>query len=134
MNFKFTSWFYLRLAYKVSVKSKCFPVKIISTVALLKGFDNHIKYHNCILTRPCHLPSENTSDFKSLYDTIPRKFKGGICCGSHLAVTYRGELLYLQICSYLSPPSSARITNFEGHSFQGHCTRAPEVTTYCRMP
>ena len=28
-----------------------------------------------------------------------RKFKGGICCGSHLAVTYRGELLYLRIIS-----------------------------------
>ena len=25
-------------------------------------------------------------------DWIPRKFKGGICCGSHLAVTYGGEL------------------------------------------
>ena len=24
----------------------------------------------------------------------PRKFKGGICCGDHLAVTYGGELLY----------------------------------------
>ena len=23
---------------------------------------------------------------------VPRKFKGGICCGSHLAVTYGGEL------------------------------------------
>ena len=30
---------------------------------------------------------------------IPRKFKGGICCGGHLAVTYGGELLYLQIFS-----------------------------------
>ena len=28
-----------------------------------------------------------------------RKFKGGICCGSHLAITYGGELLYLRICS-----------------------------------
>ena len=27
----------------------------------------------------------------------PRKFKGEICCGDHLAVTYGGELLYLQI-------------------------------------
>ena len=25
-----------------------------------------------------------------------RKFEGGICCGGHLAVTYGGELLYLQ--------------------------------------
>ena len=29
-----------------------------------------------------------------------RKFKGGICCGSHLAIIYTtGELLYLQIFS-----------------------------------
>ena len=28
-----------------------------------------------------------------------RKFKGGICCGSHLAVTYGGRLLYLRIFS-----------------------------------
>lgn len=27
----------------------------------------------------------------------PRKFKGGIPCGSHLAITYGGQLLYLQI-------------------------------------
>ena len=26
-----------------------------------------------------------------------RKFKGEICCGGHLAVTYGGELLYRQI-------------------------------------
>ena len=30
---------------------------------------------------------------------LPRKFKGGICCGSHLAVTYGGELSYLRIFS-----------------------------------
>ena len=34
-----------------------------------------------------------------------RKYKGGICCRGHLAVTYGGELLYLQILLYLSPPS-----------------------------
>ena len=28
---------------------------------------------------------------------LPRKFQGGICCGSHLATTYGGELLYLRI-------------------------------------
>ena len=27
----------------------------------------------------------------------PRKFKGGICCGGHLAITYGGELLYFRI-------------------------------------
>ena len=26
-----------------------------------------------------------------------RKFKGGICCGSHLAITYGCELLYRRI-------------------------------------
>ena len=34
-----------------------------------------------------------------------RKFKGGICCGGHLAVTYGGELLYLPIFLQLSPPN-----------------------------
>ena len=32
-----------------------------------------------------------------------RKFKEGICCGGHLAVTSGGELLYLQIFLSLSP-------------------------------
>ena len=36
----------------------------------------------------------------------PRKFKRGICCGGHLAITYGGELLYLQIFLLLSPPSN----------------------------
>ena len=35
-----------------------------------------------------------------------RKFKGGICCGGHLAATYGGELLYLRNFSKLSPPSN----------------------------
>ena len=35
-----------------------------------------------------------------------RKFKGGICCCGHLAVTYGGELLYLWIFSLLSPPNN----------------------------
>ena len=34
---------------------------------------------------------------KSVY--FPRKFKGGMCSGSHLAFTYGGELLYLCIFS-----------------------------------
>ena len=37
---------------------------------------------------------------------IPRKFKGGICCGGHLSVTYGGELLYLWIFSQLSPSNN----------------------------
>ena len=36
----------------------------------------------------------------------PRKFKRGICFGGHLAITYVGDLLFLLICSYLSPPSN----------------------------
>ena len=28
---------------------------------------------------------------------FPRKFKGGICCSGHLAITYEGEFLYLRI-------------------------------------
>ena len=35
-----------------------------------------------------------------------RKFKGGICCGGHLAVTNGGELLYLWIFLQLSPPNN----------------------------
>ena len=35
----------------------------------------------------------------SQHHLCPRKFKGGICCGGHLAITYGGELLYLQIFS-----------------------------------
>ena len=35
-----------------------------------------------------------------------RKFKGRICCGGHLAVTYGSELLYLRIFSSLSLPSN----------------------------
>ena len=35
-----------------------------------------------------------------------RKFKGRICCGGHLDVTYGGELLYLRIFSSLSPPNN----------------------------
>ena len=30
---------------------------------------------------------------------MSRKFKGEICCGGHLTVTYGGELLYLRIFS-----------------------------------
>ena len=37
----------------------------------------------------------------------PRKFKGGICCGGHLAVTYGDELFYLRIFSLLSPPNNS---------------------------
>ena len=33
-----------------------------------------------------------------------KEIQGGICCSSHLAVTYGGELLYLRIFSLLSPP------------------------------
>ena len=33
----------------------------------------------------------------SLLLSEQKKFKGGICCGGHLAVTYGGELLYLWI-------------------------------------
>ena len=36
----------------------------------------------------------------------PKKFKGGIWCGGHLAVSYGGELLYLRIFSELSLPYS----------------------------
>ena len=36
----------------------------------------------------------------------PRKFKGGICCGSHLAITYESKLLHLQNYFELSPPSN----------------------------
>ena len=42
----------------------------------------------------------------SMFLHYPRKFKGGICCGGHLAVTYGGELLYIRIFSQLSPPSN----------------------------
>ena len=37
----------------------------------------------------------------------PRKFKGGICCGSHLAVTYGANLLYLQIFFVPTPAKQA---------------------------
>ena len=33
------------------------------------------------------------------FQVCSRKFKVGICCGGHLAITYGGELLYLQIFS-----------------------------------
>ena len=36
----------------------------------------------------------------------PRKFRGGICCGGHFAVTYAGELLYLRIILWLNPPNN----------------------------
>ena len=35
-----------------------------------------------------------------------RKFKGGISRGSHLAITYGGDLLYLWMFLLLSPPSN----------------------------
>ena len=38
-------------------------------------------------------------------EIMARKFKGGICCGSHLAAMYGAE--YLCIRSYLSPQASA---------------------------
>ena len=41
-----------------------------------------------------------------IYLFTPRKFKEGICCGGHLAVTYGGELLYLRIFLKLNPPSN----------------------------
>ena len=39
------------------------------------------------------------SRFENLSGLLLRKFKGGICCSGHLAITYGGELMYLQICS-----------------------------------
>ena len=38
-------------------------------------------------------------DKYNTYLVLSRKFKRGICCGGHLAVTYGGELLYLRIFS-----------------------------------
>ena len=34
---------------------------------------------------------------------VPRKFKGGICCGGHLGVTYGGALLYREIFFVAKP-------------------------------
>ena len=39
---------------------------------------------------------------------------GGICCDSHLAVTYGAELLYLRIFPYLSPPSKPELPFLHG--------------------
>ena len=47
----------------------------------------------------------NFLKFLFYYVWIPRKLKGGIGCGGHLAVTYGGELIYLRIFSYPSPPN-----------------------------
>ena len=49
--------------------------------------------------------------FKWLFNLLkcliyPRKFKGGICCGGHLVVTYGAELLYLRIFSFPSSVSN----------------------------
>ena len=48
-----------------------------------------------------------TLDCENLFEFSQRKFKGGICCGSHLAVTYGGDLLYLQI--FLAFPAWTQI-------------------------
>ena len=43
---------------------------------------------------PCHVPAPRVTKWcEGQFE--PRKFKGGICCGGHLAITYGGELLYL---------------------------------------
>ena len=46
---------------------------------------------------PMETPPGEQFGLKYCGTLIPRKFKGGICCGSHLAGTYGGELLCLQI-------------------------------------
>ena len=43
------------------------------------------------------------TDHKHVRD---KEFKGGICCGGHLAIMYGGDLLYLWNFLYLSPPSN----------------------------
>ena len=58
--------------------------------------NSHIPVIMCLMSRKFSIKHA----FKS------RKFKGGICCGSHLAITYGGQLLYLWIFLWLSPPNN----------------------------
>ena len=65
-----------------------------------------------LLNLPVYLwtPPRNYIVFKShrhtssYVDTV-RKCKGGIFCGSYLAIMYGGELMYLLIFWWLRPPS-----------------------------
>ena len=63
-----------------------------------------------------------------------RKFKGGICGGSHLAVTYGGELLYLRIFSSISPPSKRELPFLRGlksRTHNGYCAVNHAITIMC---
>ena len=47
----------------------------------------------------------NSNMAVKFYEARSRKVNGGICCGTHLRVTYGAELLYILIFLYLSLPS-----------------------------
>ena len=44
----------------------------------------------------------------------------GICCGSHIAVTYGAELLYRQVFLYLSRPSKRELPFLRGLNIGYH--------------
>ena len=55
----------------------------------------------------CDVIKQNQSEVGNIdFKIEPRKFKGGICCGGHLVVTYGAELLYLRIFSFPSSVSN----------------------------
>ena len=56
-------------------------------------------YSVCNGDNPQYLLLEMAVLSETLDGLQSRKFKGGICRGGHLAVTYGGELLYLRIFS-----------------------------------
>ena len=81
-------WSYLKKYEEYQIKAESVLLTMIS------------KAH---FTQKCHLFSVLweciTYMLSGIFVYKSRKFKGGICCGGHLAVTYGGELLYLWIFS-----------------------------------
>ena len=51
------------------------------------------RYNTTLIHKEWHIHLVGYKPFKC--EKHPRKFKGGIRCGGHLAITYGGELLYL---------------------------------------
>ena len=69
--------------------------------------------------------------FLPLNPTHPKKFKEGVCCGTHLAVTYGGKLLYLQIFLKLSPQNNFELPFPREFKSCTHRMVNPLVTIMC---
>ena len=79
--------------HSFSYLSYSFIAHISFITIIIKIINQNDKLHNLYVT------VDQAPDYISwiIGKWYTRKLKGGICCGGHLAVTYGGELLYLQM-------------------------------------